>query len=465
MTERPDTAPGCPLHEAPFPLYKYAEHGEAERVWETLRERFGQVAPVELEPGLPVWLLLGYEENLEVMRDWGGFSRDTRRWCDVRDGKRSPGDDLPIGMGHSSSALYADGAEHARLIAPVADALARLSDARLRADTTRAADRLIDDFCAQGDADLMADFCTLIPAMVLNRLFGLDDHFGYALGDLTAAMWSHDGDRSAEAAARMRDYFAGLVRHKRAVPGEDLTSWMLGHGQRPTDAETADQLVTMAAAAHLPTANLLGNVLRELLADDALASDYAGGGLLLGEVVDHVVWTAPPVQVLPARFATRPAVVGGTRVAEGEPLAFGLAAAHADPRLRRGDRDEAAVPSGHNRAHLIWGAGEHRCPARAVAERIVEIGVERLRARLPGLRLALPAEELWWAPSLFYRGPAALPVEFEPSAPLPAPEPPAPERAAEGAGPEPAPEPPSDALLVRVLRWWQGSGRRARRKG
>ncbi|MDA2807289.1 cytochrome P450 family protein [Nocardiopsis suaedae] len=462
MTERPDTAPGCPLHEAAVPLYKYAEHGEAARVWETLRERYGQVAPVELEPGLPVWLLLGYEENLEVMRDWGGFSRDTRRWCDVRDGRRSPGDDLPIGMGYSGSALYADGAEHARLIAPVTDALARLSDARVRADITRAADRLIDDFCAEGGADLVADYCALLPSMVLNRLFGLDDAFGYALGDLTTAMWGHDGDRSAEAAARMRDYFAGLVRHKRAVPGEDLTSWMLGHASGPTDQETADQLVTMAAAAHLPTANLLGNVLRELLSDDGLARDFAGGGLLLDEVVDHVVWTVPPVQVLPARYATRPAVVGGTRVAEGEPLAFGLAAAHADPRLRRGDQDETAVPSGHNRAHLIWGAGEHRCPARAVAERVVEIGVERLRARLGGLRLALPPEELWWAPSLFYRGPAALPVEFEPAEPLPAPEP-APAPAVRS--PDPGPEEGSDALLVRVLRWWQGSGRRGRRRG
>ncbi|WP_046467989.1 cytochrome P450 family protein [Allosalinactinospora lopnorensis] len=463
MTDHPpDTPRQCPLESEAVPLYEYVQQNDRENLWESLRSRFGQVAPVRLEPDLVAWLVLGYQENLEVLRDWNTYSRDTRRWNEIRDGRRELNEGLRPTMGYRASALYADGAEHARLIAPINDALSRLTDKRLRDDATEVADRLIDGFCAQGRTDLMGEYAALLPAMLMNRLFGLSDTYGYVLGELSSALWSNDGATGAEAVVQMRNYFGGLVQRKRKAPGGDLPSWMMRHPEGLTDKEMADQLVLLAGAAYQPTANLLGNVLRELLVDRDVARDYTAGGLLLEEVVNHVIWTEPPMQVLAARFPTRDVTLAGTRIAEGEPLVIGFAAAHADPRLgeRRGS-GESPLPSGHNNAHLMWGAGEHRCPAQSVAARIVHIGVERLLARLTGIRLAVAPEELRWRPEVFPRGLEELPVVFAPE-PVPVREEPEDEvedtAAVTG---EPEAESQPDDLLRRLLRWWRqvGGGR------
>ncbi|MFC4566015.1 cytochrome P450 [Nocardiopsis mangrovi] len=462
MTERDDGAPpACPWHADAVPLYETVSEPDRRRVWEPLRSRFGQVAPVLLEPDLPAWLLLGYEENLEVLRDWGTFSRDTRRWNEIRDGRRKLDEGLRPAMGYRKSAIYCDGAEHARLAAPISDALSRLTDTRIRTDITEAADTLIDDFCAEGSADLVADYADLLPALLMNRFFGLEDIYGYVLGELSGIIWTADGARGADAVVQLRNYFGGLVLQKRAVPGSDLTSWMMEHPVGLTDREMADQLVLLSAAAQEPTANLLGNVLRELLVDPDVAREYASGGLLLDDIVNHVIWTEPPMQALCARFPTRDVTIDGTRIAEGEPLIIGFAPAHHDPRLRDARDDTGSpLPSGHNSAHLTWGAGEHRCPAQSLALQVVALGIEHLLDRLSGVRLAVDPGDLRWRRELLSRGLTSLPIEFTPVPPpaRPAPAPPA-ARPADGG--EPVPQ--TNDLLHRVMRWWQGSGRRRRR--
>ncbi|GAA3749014.1 cytochrome P450 [Spinactinospora alkalitolerans] len=458
MTDnRADAASRCPWQDSAVPLYEGYEGTDRHELWESLRERFGQVAPVRLEPDLAAWLLLGYEENLAVLRDWSGYSRDTRRWREIREGRRELGAELRPTMAYRSSALYCDGAEHARLIAPIADALSKLSETRVRKDIGEVADQLIDAFCERGEADLVGDYAALLPPLLINRFFGLEDAYGYVLGHLSTTLWTTDGAVAADAVARMRDYFVGLVQHKRAEPGADVTSWMMDHPAELTDAEMADQLILLAGAGHEPTSNLLGNVLRLLLTDPGVAREYASGGVLLDEVVNHVIWTEPPMQALAARFPTRDVTIDGTAIGAGEPLVIGFAAAHADPRLGlTRHAPDSALPTGHNSAHLMWGAGEHRCPAQPLAQQIVRIGVERLIDRLSGIRLAVDPAELRWRREVFVRGLIELPVSFTPVA---APERPAPE------APAPPPEPerqdqtgPTD-LLSRVLRWWRGRSR------
>ncbi|MDA8371773.1 MAG: cytochrome P450 [Nocardiopsaceae bacterium] len=464
MTEKPvGTARRCPLHENAVPLYEYAAEADRGRIWESLRDRFGQVAPVELEPGLVAWLLLGYEENLEVMRDWNTFSRDTRRWNEIRDGRRRIDETLPPAMSYRASALYADGAEHTRLITPVKDALTRLTESRIRRDIEETADQLIDGFCESGRADLVGEYAFLLPALLVNRFFGLEDTYGYILGDIMGRIWSTDGSSGAEAVQQLGSYFSGLVQRKKAAPGEDLTSWMLAHPTGLTDKEVVDQLILMSGAGHEPTTNLLGNVLHTMLTNPEIAREHASGGLPLEDIINHVLWAEPPMQLVAARFPTRDVDIDGTRVQEGEPLIIGFAPAHRDPRL--GDTasvPDLPVPSGHNSSHLMWGAGEHRCPAQPIALLIVRIGVERLAARIPGITLAVDAGELSWRPEVKSRGLKDLPVHFDPvpARPAPAPRTPEADKSEQIQGASDAADP-----LTRLLRWWLGKskGRRRRR--
>ncbi|MCZ2265105.1 hypothetical protein IRJ14_21260, partial [Isoptericola sp. QY 916] len=48
--------------------------------YEALRSRWGALAPVDLEPGVPAWLALGHAEVAAVLRNEAMFSRDARHW-------------------------------------------------------------------------------------------------------------------------------------------------------------------------------------------------------------------------------------------------------------------------------------------------------------------------------------------------------------------------------------------------
>jgi cytochrome P450 len=62
--------------------------------------------------------------------------------------------------------------------------------------------------------------------------------------------------------------------------------------------------------------------------------------------------------------------------------------------------------------HLGFGRGSHYCLGAPLARLEAEIALATLLRRLPGLRLAAPAEELRWRPVPLFRSLAALPVAW-----------------------------------------------------
>ncbi|MGH3169652.1 MAG: cytochrome P450, partial [Trebonia sp.] len=48
--------------------------------YQAIRRRHGSVAPVQLEDGVPAWLVLSYREVHQVSGNPQLFGRDSRRW-------------------------------------------------------------------------------------------------------------------------------------------------------------------------------------------------------------------------------------------------------------------------------------------------------------------------------------------------------------------------------------------------
>ena len=94
--------PGCPAHRAAAPGrgVPFALHGrtltgpELLAAYRRLRQRHGAVVPVTIGPGLEAWLVLGYREVLRVCRDERSFTRDSRCWTLLREGRVPP--DSPV---------------------------------------------------------------------------------------------------------------------------------------------------------------------------------------------------------------------------------------------------------------------------------------------------------------------------------------------------------------------------------
>ncbi|TDQ50236.1 cytochrome P450 [Actinorugispora endophytica] len=387
----------CPARARAVPLYRDARRPDHARLWEELRARFGAVAPVEITPGVPGWLLLGYHENLDVLRDPSRFSADPGR---------------SLGAGPSwGGVLAVEGERHRRLRAPIVEGLAAAGGRRLSSGIRRLAGKLVDGFAAEGHADLIASYAAPLPAMVLNLLFGLGDEYGELLAALTSARDDGDAATAERAAADVRRYVAALVERRRADPGDDFVSRLLAHPAGLADGEAAAELLLLLNAGLEPTTHLIGNALRLLLTGSETAEAYRGAALPAVDFLDYVMWVDPPLQTLAGRYPTHDVRIGGVEIKEGEPLFLGFAPAHADPATRRGGRGDVDAFAG-NRAHLMWGAGPHGCPAQALACEITLTAIDVLLDRLDGLALERGAGELRWRASLSVHGLVRLPVRF-----------------------------------------------------
>ncbi|MFD5082906.1 cytochrome P450 [Kitasatospora sp. NPDC058201] len=450
-TPEPGTAlppPGCPAHAGgppsgglpgglpvgvPLtPLYGTAVADDPHGLYARLRAQYGPVAPIELEPGVEAWLVVGYPELLELTRNEALFSKDSRRWRVPAEGRLAPDSRLQPMTAWRPTLLNLDGAEHQRLRAAVADTLAQIDHRQLRETTETAADALIDSWGPDGTADLVAQYARRLPLLVFTQLLGLAAETGQHLIQLISHI-ADSGAESVRANAEFQAILVDLVRLRRTTPSADLTSWLLAHPAGLTDEEAVHHLVVMMVAGNETTICWTGNTLRLLLTDRRFRATLTGGRLTVADALEEVLWRDPPTQNFPGRWATGDTVLGGQYISRGDMLVLGLAAANADPAAQgTGTPGHGAL--GGNRAHLAWGAGKHVCPAQQPARIIVETAVETLLHRLPDLQLAVPPSELAWRPSPWSRALVSLPVLYSAFTP---PRPQAPERPAAWTPPQP----------------------------
>ena len=396
-----------PDHAGAVRLYGAELAGDTAARCRELRRRHGRVAPVLLDGDIPAWLVLGYREVYLVTSNPGMFGHDSRRW-NVWD--QIPQDwPLMSYVAWSPSIARAEGADHQRRAGAVGDALDAVDRTELAAISERVADRLIDRFGGNGEADLMAQYALQIPMLVGARLAGLPEADAAAV--LVDIAESNDADaEAAEAYTRLYLRIAQLVKDKHEHPGADVASRMLAHPAGLTDDEAAIDLLMVVAAAK-PIGDWIGNTLRLMLIDDQFSLALQGGRSSAAQALNEVLWNDPPMPIS-GRWATQDCELGGRRIRRGDLVMIGLAAANADPQVHPGSSGDSVT----NRAHLAFGHGEYGCPfpAPELAEIVARTAVEVLLDRIPDVELAVPPGSLQWRPSAWMRALSALPVRFSP---------------------------------------------------
>ncbi|AKN74748.1 cytochrome P450 [Streptomyces sp. PBH53] len=383
---------------------------EPARLYREMRRDHGAVVPVLLDGDVPAWLVLGYRELHQVTGDPVLFSRDSDLW---NQWENIPADWplLPMIGRKQPSILYTVGERHRERAAMISNALEAVDPFELRGHAERFADELLDALCAEGEADLIAQYAMLLPVRVLARLYGFSDEDGPGL--VTALNDMIDGrERALAGQAHLATSMGRLLADRRKEPADDVVSRMLADESGFGDEEIMQDLMVMMAAGHQPTADWIGNSLRLMLTDDRFAASLFGGRHSVAEAMNEVLWEDTPTQNVAGRWAARDTHLGGRRIKAGDLLLLGLQGANSDPQVRT----DAAALTGGNNAHFSFGHGEHRCPfpAQEIAEVIARTGIEVVLDRLPDIDLAVPAESLTRRPSPWLRGLTRLPVRFTP---------------------------------------------------
>ncbi|MFI6584319.1 cytochrome P450 [Embleya sp. NPDC050493] len=445
----PVPPPGCPAHagatatEGITRLYGPETIADPGAAYERLRAEYGAVAPILVDGDFPGWLVLGYRENLEVMRTPSRFSRDARNWRDWREGRIPPDATiLPI-MEYRPDCVSSDGAEHQRLRTVVTESLDRFDRRGIRKHVQRLSHELIDRIAADGHADLVAQYAQQLPMLVIAQLYGLPDEMGARLVEASAELMMQ-GERALECNEFILQTLRDLADRKRAEPAADFPSWLIEHPNKLSEDEVLHHLRLVMVAANELTIALIANTLRVVLTDDRFAASLAGARLTLPDAVEQVLWDEPPLWVIPGRWALVDTELGGRRIKAGDLLVLGVMAGNVDPQIRT----DLTVPVHNNRAHLAFSGGAHLCPGQDIGRAITDTAIDTLNSRLPDIRLAHPDRPPAWHAATWARYLTSLPVEFTP---VPLVEPTEWTRPLRPPRPTTPPAPPLDPLPTN---WW-----------
>ncbi|MFJ3925202.1 cytochrome P450 [Streptomyces sp. NPDC090022] len=404
MSERPVLLPYAdPAFVAdPFPLYRQ------------LRED-GPVRRAVIAGGLDAWIVTRYEDGLAALSD-ARLSSDVRDASDTRLLRQLPETERESML---SNMLRSDPPDHTRLRRLVSKAFTARRVAEMRPRVQAITDGLLDAIVPAGRADLVAEFALPLPVTVISELLGVpvdDRHDFQHWTDRMIMRGAEPPDPAVvnEAWQHMRGYVTELIRAKRTDPGDDLLSGLIAardEDQRLTEDELIAMVFLLLAAGYITTVNLIGGGVATLLAHpDQLELLRSEPGLLPGAIEELLRYDGPVSPGI-ARFAREDVEIAGVTVPRGATVLIASAIADRDP-ARFTDPDRLDITREDN-AHLAFGHGIHYCLGAPLARLEGQIAIGTALARLPGLALAVPPQDLHWRPGGL-RGPLSLPVTFTP---------------------------------------------------
>ncbi len=317
------------------------------------------------------------------------------------------------------------GADHRRLRKLIAPAFtARRTDAMLpRVEAITAA--LLDDLAAHpaGEpVDLRVRFNHPLPMQVICELFGFPEGEQRAeLARLVAAIMDTTAtpEQAAATGAAAHALLSELVAAKREHPADDLTSLLVSarddEGERMTEQELLDTLLLVIGAGHETTVDLLGNAVHALLTHPEQLTAVLSGEVPWNDVIEETLRWAPSIAALPLRFAvTDIEIPDGPTIRKGEAILPAYAAAGRDPAFHGESADGFDVRR-TRQEHLAFGHGVHHCLGAPLARMEARIALPALFARFPGMRLAVPPEELAPTDGFISGGLRSLPVRLTPA--------------------------------------------------
>ena len=361
------------------------------------------ISPEVLPEGFsvePEWIAYRYDDCSRVLRDAKTFT--------------STGYDATIGMVMGHMILGMDDPEHRTHRNLVAHAFREKALARWEPEFIGPIiDEQIDDFVADGEADLVRQLTFEFPVRVIARLLGLPEEdfpqfhrWGIELIGLVA-----DIDRGLAASESLRDYFAGIVAERRARPADDVISDLVCaevDGEQLTDESIYSFLRLLLPAGAETTYRSSGNLLYLLLTHPEQLESVRADRSLLPQAIEEGLRCEPPLLTI-ARTTTCEVELSGVTIAPGEVVSTHIGSANHDES--RWDDPESFDISRPPLPHIAFAHGPHMCLGMHLARLETRALLNRVLDRLPGLSLQADDSDPHIRGDVF-RSPTALPVVF-----------------------------------------------------
>jgi cytochrome P450 len=399
-----ETLPSYPFPDTFNPVAPptVAEIGRREPA---IRVRFG--------PGqLPVWLILRHGPARAMLAD-ARFSRART----LEFGPRLMGAQVP----DPHSLLWLDPPAHTRIRTLVAAAFSTRRIEQLRPWVAGTARAQVAEMVAGGSpADLRDALAFRLPIEVICHLLGVPDVDRARVRGWSEALFRFQTDRAGAGAAlqALLGYMDTIIAEREAsvadgTPPDSLLDAFITSrdaDDRLSHAELRSLALTILIGGFETTAGVIANGVTTLLTDRSRWELLVGDRTLLPNAVEELLRFHPLSMTFP-RVATEDVDLGELTVRAGEVVIAPFAALNRDERLY--EEPDVLDLRREPAANLTFGHGVHHCLGAHLARVELTEALGALLEALPGLRLAVPAEELEYDMRAPIGRPTHLPVSWE----------------------------------------------------
>jgi cytochrome P450 len=328
---------------------------------------------------------------------------------------------LPDLFGESSDVpvVFAriDDPEHHRLRRMMTSQFTFRRTEAMRPQIQELVDKYLDAMIDKGPpADIVRDFGLPVPSLVIALLLGVPpEDLELFQHNSTAGLDVNSTDEQrAQGFMEMYVYIQELVARKEREPGDDLISRLI------TDYVATGQLdyntvavngVIMMLAGHETTANMISLGTVALLEHPEVFErlGQTDDAAVIANAIEELLRYLSIVHAQVDRIATEDLVLGGQQIRTGDRLLMNLPAGNWDGEFV--DSPETLDIARNARGHVAFGYGTHQCIGANLARVEMQVAFATLARRLPGLRLAVPQDELKFKDADIY-GMKELPVTW-----------------------------------------------------
>jgi cytochrome P450 len=362
--------------------------------------------------GEPVWLVTRHADARQVLSDKRFSTALTPRTlirpratgrASIASPARQPG-----------SFLGYDPPEHSRLRHMVAGAF---SARRMKLLGDRIEDIVrnhLDAMARSGPpTDLITAFALPVPSLVICELLGVPqaDREDFQRRAHRAFDQTLDQEELIDTFAPMLEYIAGLVARQRESPDDTVLGALVReHGAELTDTELIGVSNLLLIAGHDTTANMLGLGTLLLLRHPEQLAAVRDDPRRVDPAVEEMLRYLSVAQTGLVRTATEDVMLGDQLIRTGEYVMLSLSTANRDASVYPDpDHFDSTRDADH---HLAFGYGIHFCLGAALARQEMRAAFPALLRRFPGLRLAIPFEQVEFRGFATVYGLRSLPVTW-----------------------------------------------------
>ncbi|MEM8705576.1 MAG: cytochrome P450 [Actinomycetota bacterium] len=314
------------------------------------------------------WVFSRFEDAKAVLRDprcgSGAGVEGQRRGIDGSQRRERTG---------TMSMLMLNPPDHTRVRGLVARSFTPRRVEQLRPEVTAMCDQLLDEL--DGEGDFVDHVAFPLPANVISALVGVPEsdraYLRPMISDLGVGIEptaSAEEIAAADAAGEvLTEYLIDLIAKRRADPQDDLLTGMVqaSDGEdKLTETEVIVNTLLIYAAGFETTTHLLGNTVRQLVANPDQHQLLREDRSLIPQAVEEVLRYDPPVQV-DGRYVFDDIEVGGVEIPAGSSTLTLLGACNRDPDLV--DDPERFDVTRTDTQVLSFGSGIHFCLGAALA--------------------------------------------------------------------------------------------------